>query len=255
MMIFLSGCMVSVFVSLFCFSSVWAASSQSVRGTIGKTMDVEKNIQETNAAWANESEDLFHELESLEKEKKRLTLQKKRLVRVKKMEEKKYEEYIRRQKEVHRLKTEIAGFLDMILEKLEFNVANSLPFLKKERMTRLENLENLMSDKDETWGEKFRQIFAALQIEAEYGSTVDVTQQSIDHGGETLLVDVLRLGRICLLFQTVDHKQSGYYDMADKTWMDLPAACNMDIKKAISMARRERTVDLVNLPLGRILVQ
>ncbi len=236
-------------------SSVWAVSSQAVRGTIGKTMDVEKNIQETQADWVQESDALFIELESLEKEKKRLTLKKERLIRVQALEQKKYDEYVRRQREIQRLKNEIASFLDMVLGKLEASVSNSLPFLSEERQTRLEKLKDLLVDADESWGEKFRQVFAALQIEAEYGTTVDVEQETIDYEGADILVDVLRLGRMSLFFQTVDHKKSGYYHMGEKMWKSLPAKYNAEIKKAISMARRERTVDLVNLPVGRIIVK
>ncbi len=247
--------LVSAVVGAYVVSPVWAVSSQAVRGTIGKTMDVEKDIQETQAAWVQESDSLFVELESLEKEKKRLTLKKERLLRVQALEQKKYDEYIRRQKEMRRLKNEIASFLDMIVGKLEASVSNSLPFLAKERKTRLDAVKDLLVDPDETWAEKFRQVFSALQIEAEYGTTVDVDQETIPLEGTNILVDVLRLGRISLFFQSVDHKKSGYYHIGDKAWKSLPAKYNAEIKKAISMARRERTVDLVDLPVGRIIVQ
>ena len=115
-------------------------------------------------------------------------------------------------------------------------------------------LKEMMVDPKESEAEKFRRIFGALHIEAEYGSTVEVTQETIEFDGRQVLVDLFRLGRVSLFCQTIDKLISGVYDPAEGAWRVLPKTVNQDLADAIAMARLERTVELVDLPLGRIIV-
>ena len=113
----------------------------------------------------------------------------------------------------------------------------------------------MMVDPDESAAEKFRRVFEALQIEAEYGTNVEVVQETITLDGGSVLADIFRLGRVSLFCQTIDGKRSGSYDVAQQTWQRLPEDTNRDISRAIAMARLERSIELVKLPLGRIVTQ
>ncbi|MBW2036540.1 MAG: DUF3450 family protein [Deltaproteobacteria bacterium] len=65
-------------------------------------------------------------------------------------------------------------------------------------------------------------------------------------------MDILRLGRLSLFCQTPDGKLVGHYDRAAGRWGLLPSKYRRQINRAVEMARRERTIDLVRLPIGRI---
>jgi hypothetical protein len=52
-----------------------------------------------------------------------------------------------------------------------FLQCNSLKLL---RQARFEDLKGLLVDPAESSAEKFRRVFEALQIEAEYGNTIDM---------------------------------------------------------------------------------
>jgi hypothetical protein len=97
-------------------------------------------------------------------------------------------------------------------------------------------------------------IMEALQVETEYGRTVEVYQEAIDLNGEKIVVDILRLGRLSLFFQTPDGKLVGHYDRVTNKWVSLASRYRRDINKAVEIARRERSIDLVKLPIGRIIV-
>ena len=91
-------------------------------------------------------------------------------------------------------------------------------------------------------------------METEYGRTVEVYQNTIELDGQSLLVDILRLGRLSLFCQTPDGNVVGYYDRAAGTWVTIAPGYRNDINKAVAMARRERSIDMVTLPIGRIIV-
>lgn len=227
----------------------------TVRGTISKTMDVEKQTQQAKAVWADEASKLSAELEQLEQEIRQSRKHLDKLTSIKILEEKKHGENLRREKEVERLKNELSDFLETVVTRLETHVLADIPFLKWERKKRIAALKELLPDPSETPAEKFRRIFNALQIETEYGITVEVTQDTIMMGDKKVMADLLRIGRLALFSQTIDQKSSAVFDPFEKKWQLLPDTVNQDISDAIAMARLERTVEIVNLPLGRIQTQ
>jgi len=227
-------------------------SSNAIRKDISDTIDVEKKTQIRQAKWKDEKTELTDRQKSLEEEKKQLEKKLHQLTRLFSIEEKKHEEKLRKKKEVERVKNELSFFLESVLEKLEMQVNRDLPFLMEERQARIDSLKTMMVDPLESSAEKFRRIFEALQIETEYGTTIEATRETITFEGAQILMDIFRLGRISLFCQTIDKKKSGYFDRKDETWKRLPKSVNNDMTKAISMARLERSVELIKLPLGRI---
>lgn len=238
-----------------CFAQNLDTTSRAVRKEISKIMDVEKNIQQRNAAWNEESATLSDRFIRLETGKKQLEKQLEKRALLLGLEEKKYAENKRKQVETDRVRNELSAYLDSVLMKLETHINLDLPFLVAERQARINSLKEMMVDTSESGAEKFRRIFEALQIETEYGATVEATRQTITFEGQSVLADVLRLGRISLFCQTIDQKKAGFFDKTKKGWVLLPKGVNSDMAKALSMARLERSIELVKLPLGRIVKQ
>jgi hypothetical protein len=86
----------------------------------------------------------------------------------------------------------------------------------------------------------------------EYGNTIEVYQETIVTKDREMLVDIFRLGRIALFFQTLDHKSCGFYNVASAAWQPLPPAYNRMIEAAMEIGAKRRQVELLTLPLGRI---
>jgi len=142
--------------------------------------------------------------------------------------------------------------LMVIFHRLEESVDAGLPFLPQEREMRLATVKDELVRPDVTSAEKLRRLLEVLQVEAGYASSVEVYQDVITVGEEEFHADVLRLGRAALFWRTPDGDRVGHFDPAAGLWSELPGADKRRISLAMEMADRMRTVELIDLPLGRI---
>ena len=226
-----------------------------IRKDLDQTIQVEKDLQDLKKQWSDQSDAMADELGALEAQAARLEEQLEKITLRLKLETDRYDENVRREKETERVHAELTVFLDQVLSRLASGIASDLPFLEQERRGRLDALKIMLVDPGISSAEKFRRIFEALQIEAEYGITVEVTQATVTLDREPVLVDLLRLGRVALICQTIDENKSALFNPAGKAWQILPQSVNRDISRAIAMARLERSIELVRLPLGKLAAQ
>ena len=171
------------------------------------------------------------------------------------------EKVIRKQKEdlasiteqmrnVDETQRNIVPLMLRMIDVLEKFMGLDLPFLMKERNARLQSIREVMDRPDVTQPEKFRRIMEAYQIELEYGRTIETMSDTIDLYGAYSTVNLLRIGRIALLYQTLDGKSCGYWDKQDRTWKKLESDYNKSIQRGILIARRQATTDFFKIPLA-----
>ena len=101
-----------------------------------------------------------------------------------------------------------------------------------------------MSRADVSVSEKYRRIVEAYQIEIEYGRTIEAYQGKV--GDKT--VDFLRAGRVALLYQTLDGKETGYWDADAKKWVqdnDYEDA----IEAGLKVAKKQAAPDFIVVPV------
>lgn len=158
----------------------------------------------------------------------------------------------RRLAEADRLEASMTDTLLVLLGRLETSVERSLPFLPEERAARLESLRGVLARPDTAPAEKLRRVLEAILVEAGYGGSVEVVGQEITIGGETIHADVLRLGRVALMWRTPDGARAGVYDPGRAAWTETGSGERRRIGLAMEMAQRLRAVEVVDLPLGRI---
>jgi hypothetical protein len=233
-----------------------SAQSPTKSGSVGKTVDktvgIDKDTQKKRDDWAAEKADLVARYRTAKANVE--YLQDRKAVEEKKLSalQDAIAELERRLGESDRLNASLQDSLETVVARLDDWVGRDLPFLLQERRTRVESLENAVASPDITGAEKLRRVMEALMIEAQYGGTVEVTQQKIDVSGEELFVDILRLGRISVFWRTPDGRRVGEFDRASGHWVELPGKYNRNIGMAMEMASRVRPVEIINLPLGRI---
>lgn len=116
--------------------------------------------------------------------------------------------------EIETTSREVLPMMEKMLATLDQFVSLDLPFLLEERTNRVSALKEIMTRADVSTSEKYRRIVEAYQIEMEYGRTIEAYQGKV--GDKT--VDFLRAGRIALMYQTLDGKETGYWDVASKSW-------------------------------------
>lgn len=124
-----------------------------------------------------------------------------------------------------------------------------LPFSQLERRGRLDRLGNNLERADLTVSEKYRQIMEAYQIEASYGRNIEAHLGSLEIDGVERKVDILRVGRILLAYQTPDLSATGFWDSSSKSWQPLASEYRRPITEGLRIARKQAAPSLLELPL------
>jgi len=94
----------------------------------------------------------------------------------------------------------------------------------------------------------------ASQIEPFLNEQLGRLEALVAIDGQPILVDIFRLGRLALFYQTLDRKQCGHYDVAAAAWRPLSTAHNRAIQAAVEIGARRKPVELLSIPLGRMVV-
>ncbi len=138
--------------------------------------------------------------------------------------------------------------LRMVASLQEF-VAVDHPFLPEERQLRVVQLQELMDRADVSIGEKYRRVLEAYQVEMEYGRTIEAYRGELKADASTRTVDFLRIGRVGLYYQTLDHQEVGQWNTITGGWQKLPSQYSLPIRKGLRIARKQSAPDLLYLPL------
>jgi chromosome segregation ATPase len=150
--------------------------------------------------------------------------------------------------EVETTSREVAPLMQRMLETLEQFVALDVPFLLDERRDRVAKLKEMMTRADVTISEKYRRIIEAYQVEMDYGRTVEAYEGKVGDAADARTVQLLRIGRVGLLYQTLDGKETGYWDANQKAWVADDAYAH-SFKEGIAVARKTRAPEMLILPV------
>ena len=136
-------------------------------------------------------------------------------------------------------------------DRVEVFVQTDLPFLIDERRDRVDRARQMATDEDVPVTDALDQLMEALFVEVEYGNTVDVYRETIMVDDREAVVDVVRLGRAALFYQTLDGKQAGRYSRDRAGWEPLEGRWRRGVSAAMEMALKRRPSELICLPMGR----
>ncbi len=143
----------------------------------------------------------------------------------------------------------VVPLMRRMVETLEKFVSLDLPFLPEERRRRVEALKGLLDRADVSVAEKYRRILEAYQVEMEYGRTLEAWTGELVEGARRRSVDFLRVGRLVLLYQSLDHRETAVWDAAAGRWRRLDDSYRRPVMEALRIARRQAPPDLVRLPV------
>ncbi len=144
---------------------------------------------------------------------------------------------------------QVMPLMTRMLAALEQFVALDVPFLPEERAERVKKLNEMMSRADVTISEKYRRILEAYQVENEYGRTIEAYRGPVSVDGKEISVDFLRIGRLALLYQTLDAQESGMWDNEANAWVPLDDEYRNAIQAGLRMARKQSAPDLITVPI------
>ncbi len=148
------------------------------------------------------------------------------------------------------IQRQIGPLIERMIVNLEQFVELDIPFLITERRERVQFLKETLDRADVSIAEKFSQVLQAYQVENTYGTTIEDYTDVIELDGKSRQVDMLKWGRVALVFQTPDADITGVWDNTTKQWVILPDKFRIGVRNGLRIARKTQTADLVRLPVS-----
>ncbi len=143
---------------------------------------------------------------------------------------------------------EVQPLMQRMVDALERFVALDVPFLLEERTQRVNSLKEMMTRADVTISEKYRRIMEAYQIELENGRTLDAYEGVLEKDGSKRTVSFVRLGRVALMYQSLDGAETGYWEAGAKQWV-VDNSYAEAVAEARRVAKKDGAPDLLTVPV------
>lgn len=143
----------------------------------------------------------------------------------------------------------ITPLMIRMVETIDRFVELDAPFLPQERRERVERVKSLMDDANVAVGERYRRLMEAYTIEMDYARNIDSYTGMLDFGGREREVNFLRVGRLALMYQTLDRSETGYWDNENQQWARLGDEYRTPVNDGIRMAQRLAAPDLLAIPI------
>ena len=150
---------------------------------------------------------------------------------------------------IDEFKQGVVPLMYKMIDSLDKFIELDVPMNLDRRKDRIANLRDIMDDSNVTTSEQFRLVLEAYEIEAGYGTIFDAYQGEIDLGGRTLTADFVHMGRVALVAQSLDAKNSWLWNNQTRAWEELGDEYLKPITDAIRMARKQLPMDLAKLPV------
>jgi len=153
--------------------------------------------------------------------------------------------------EVAVIERQIVPLMVRMIDGLEDFIQLDVPFLVEERNERIASLKLMLERTDVTVAEKFRRVLEAFQIEIDYGKTLLAYRGTLNIDASEREVEFLRVGRIALLYQTLDRQETGAWDNQQNAWIQLPSGqYRLATDKALRIAKKQIAPDILTVPIN-----
>lgn len=236
--------------ALFSAAAVHAQEVQDVLQEGAQKVTEAQQAQQRVDRVAGETTDLLQEFKNVNRQIEGLRVYNAQLDRQIANQERTMDELRQSIEEATTMEQQLTPLTLRMVDGLEAFIRLDMPFLLEERTERVERLRANQDRPDLSSAEKFRQVLEAYQIEHEYGQNIDSYTAMIAIDGEEREVNVIRIGRLALLYQTKDQRQSGAWDNEAGEWVEVSAnQYRSSIAQVIRIANRQASIDILRLPI------
>lgn len=143
---------------------------------------------------------------------------------------------------------EVTPLMLNMIDALKKFVKLDLPFHRQKRLDKVSKLSKLMDDSDVTIAEKFRQIMHAYQDEIDNGHNIETYRGSLDSNGKKRTVQFVRVGRVALMYQTLDGSETGYWNTLKNSWT-VDNDLRHKFSNAVDVAQKSGAPQLIVAPV------
>lgn len=149
------------------------------------------------------------------------------------------------------IEKQIVPLMKSMTDDLLLFIESDVPFQMEERRARIARLYETLEAPDVSRAEKLRKVLEAYAVETDYGNSVNSYKQKVEvEAGKEQEVNMLRVGRVSLSYQSQDGNYTAGYDPKTKSWVALsPAEYKTQVANGIKMARKEISPELFVAPI------
>lgn len=145
---------------------------------------------------------------------------------------------------------EIPLLTQKMLASAEQFIELDYPFHLDERRSRVAFARDAITNPAVSIAERFRQVLVLYQTENSYGRTIETYPETITIAGAERDVNIVRIGRVALIYQTTDRQVTGAWDLNSKSWVELPAGeYRTAVQTAIRVASQLDAPKIIDLPV------
>lgn len=240
-------------VLLLCTLRVEARTlAQDVTEQLQESIALQQRSQEELDAWEREKAALLQEYEDLLRRRHALEGENARLQEQDEILKRKISQSKQAVIQARELGQEMEPFLRRSTELLEALLQNTLPFRQEERQARVRQLGEEVRVGDVSVAGQFRHLMQVLETEYDYAHSVDVSAKELEIEGERVFMSQLRIGNLALFALSMDQQRSAHFDPVTREWSWLDPRWSEELSRAIAMGNKQRPVDLLSLPFGRL---
>ncbi len=236
-------------LSFISAGEVYAATLDEVLGVRSSTTVDGRQSQAKIDQVAEETRDLLQQYKTIMKVVDGLRVYNQQQRRLIGTQENELEELAASIENVTIIQRQIPPLIERMIDNLDKFVELDIPFLINERRERIEFLRDTLDRADVSTAEKFSQVLQAYQVENTYGTTIEAYTDTIELDGKSRQVDMLKWGRVALVFQTPDQEVTGVWDKKAGGWTILGDEFRTGVRDGLRIARKTQTADLVHLPV------
>ena len=124
-------------------------------------------------------------------------------------------------KEAQVMQRQIPPFTRRMLAGIEKSIELDMPFHLAERKERIAFANAAIDNPTVSPAEGLRQVLETFNVEMEYGRKLDNYKDTIEIEGQQREVNVLRVGRLALVYQSSDESLTGAWDNNKDEWFHL----------------------------------
>lgn len=164
-------------------------------------------------------------------------------------QEERLKEIDKTMKEAQVMQRQIPPFTRRMLAGIEKSIELDMPFHLAERKERIAFANAAIDNPTVSPAEGLRQVLETFNVEMEYGRKLDSYKDTIEIEGQQREVNVLRVGRLALVYQSSDESLTGAWDNNTDQWVPLDNSYRNPTRKGLKIANRLATVDMLELPI------
>lgn len=164
-------------------------------------------------------------------------------------QEERLKEIDKTMKEAQVMQRQVPPFTRRMLAGIEKSIELDMPFHLAERKERIAFAKAAIDNPTVSPAEGLRQVLETFNVEMEYGRKLDSYKDTIEIEGQQREVNVLRVGRLALVYQSSDRSLTGAWDNKKEEWVALDSSYRNPTRKGLRIANRLATVDMLELPI------